>query len=56
MRVVGGRRPAQHVEAGIVRGAKDLGEVLGAGLGLQVDLDADPRQHAGDRAGRSPRR
>ena len=47
MRVVGGWRPAQHVEAGVA--AQDFREVGALGLGLQVDLDVDARQVGGHR-------
>ena len=47
VRVVGGWRPAQHVEAGVA--AQDFREVGALGLGLQVDLDVDARQVGGHR-------
>ena len=42
MRVVGRRRPAEHVEAGVA--AQDLRKVGSLGLCNEVDLDADLRQ------------
>ncbi len=43
-RIVAARRPAQQIEAGFV--LLVLAEQHRVGLGVQVDLDADARQHA----------